>query len=187
VRTRDCRRGVAAFTRGGEKLGNPVDARRGKGKPGQVSDCGDDRGRPTCDGHEPAVGREGARRRPGLLAACAAFVVAVALGFPGSGCLNPRPEELPSADFGAPGTPPPVRDTCDDHPLLGDCDLPAQDINGEPLPSGSSEDEAAPRDPAPVDVDANGASGPSAPGEEAGAGGGGGDAGSDSPADAGAP
>jgi hypothetical protein len=135
------------------------------------------------------VVRDGARRRPALLAACAAFVAAVALGFPGSGCLNPRPEELPSADFGAPGSPTPVRETCDDNPLLGACELPVQDINGEPLPSESNDDEAAPPSATPVEGDPNSDSGSSTAGNEAaGAGGGGGaDAGSDSPADAGAP
>jgi hypothetical protein len=55
------------------------------------------------------------------------------------GCLNPRPEELPSSsnDQGAGNVVPlaPMADTCDDNPLLAGCgdELPDTDINGEPI------------------------------------------------------
>lgn len=111
-------------------------------------------------------------------------MAAVALGLPGSGCLNPRPEELPSAeasrpnaDFGAG----PVRETCSDNPLLAGCDLPPTDINDEPV----SETPAPGTESNVVD---DGTPEPAAPGDEAAGpagGGGGGDAGT--PADAGAP
>jgi hypothetical protein len=145
-----------------------------------VSDCGDDPGRATPESHE----RHG--RRP-LLAACAAFMVVVGLGFPGSGCLNPRPEELPSADLTVPNTPglepAPTRETCDDNPLLADCALPEADINAAP----ADESDAPP--PGESTSISEGAAQPGAPGDEPAGGGGGseGDAGTDIPADAGAP
>lgn len=146
-----------------------------------MSNCGDDEGRATPERHE-RLGRRA------LLAACAAFMVVVALGFPGSGCLNPRPEELPSAEFSLPNSPEsnpaPTRETCSDNPLLGDCELPEADINAAP----------ADEDDAPPPSESTGLSGesapePSAPGSEPAGGGGGsdGDAGTDIPADAGAP
>jgi hypothetical protein len=143
-----------------------------------VSDCGDDGG---------VAGRASSARRA-LLAACATFMAVVALGLPGSGCLNPRPEELPSADFTQPNTPDesltPIRETCDDNPLLAGCDLPEQDINADPV----SDDGASPGEP-PANLGGESAPEPTAPGDEAPSGGdgAGGDAGADTPADAGAP
>jgi hypothetical protein len=151
-----------------------------------VSDCGDDRGRATFEANEPVAGRDGARGRRALLAACAAFLAVVALGLPGSGCLNPRPEELPSADFGLPGMAPPERETCDDNPSLGGCELPSEDINGDVV-----SEEGRPLDDAPVDPGDSPSQDPepSASGNpaEGAAGAGGGDAGTDIEADAGAP
>jgi hypothetical protein len=121
-----------------------------------VNDCGDDPGRATPESHE----RHGWRP---LLAACAAFMVVVALGFPGSGCLNPRPEELPSTYSieGAPGPDPaPTRETCDDNPLLGDCELPEADVNAAP----ADESDAPP--PGESTGLSEGASQPAAPGSE---------------------
>jgi hypothetical protein len=145
-----------------------------------VSDCGDDEGCATPESHERH------ERRP-LLAVCAAFMLVAALGFPGSGCLNPRPEELPSADITGitPGADPaPMRETCSDNPLLAECELPEADINAAPA------DESD----APPPGESTGLSGesppePMAPGDAPAGGGGGsdGDAGTDIPADAGAP
>jgi hypothetical protein len=145
-----------------------------------VSDCGDDEERATPEGHE----RQGRRL---LLAGCAAFMLVVALGFPGSGCLNPRPEELPSADLSLPNSPEtgpePSRETCDDNPLLGDCELPESDINAAP-----ADENDAPPPGESTGLSDEGAPQPSAPASEAAGGGGGdADAGSDTPADAGAP
>jgi hypothetical protein len=168
-----------------------------------VSDSGDDSGRATLEGHEgdgaraDDAGRErppglggcanahgsyrtlGVRRRA-LLAACAALVAAIALGVPGSGCLNPRPEELPSGSDPdlLPATEP-MRETCEDNPLLAGCDLPDEDINGNPIdaPPADLNDPGAP-EPQPSSTPEAGASTSGA---------GGGDAGSDVPADAGAP
>ena len=114
-------------------------------------------------------------------------MLVVALGLPGSGCLNPRPEELPSANL-LPETPEsdlaPIRETCDGNPLLVGCELPEEDINGETVSD----------DGVPVPGDTPGLSGetapqPTAPADEApgGGDGAGGDAGTDIPADAGAP
>jgi hypothetical protein len=109
----------------------------------------------------------------------------VALGLPGSGCLNPRPEELPSTQFSLPDEPTPVepvRETCDDNALLGGCSLPPSDINDDPI--------EAPPSQTPDNLNGEGApqAQPAAGSEMGGAGGGGdGDAGSDVPADAGAP
>jgi hypothetical protein len=146
-----------------------------------VSDSGDDEGRATPESQCSAS----ARRRRALLAACAAFMVVVALGVPGSGCLNPRPEELPSADAQQNNTPDaPIRETCDDNPLLAGCELPDQDINAAPADEGDSPTPSE----TPSNLGGQGAPEPAAPGDEAPASGAaGGDAGADTPADAGAP
>lgn len=114
-----------------------------------MSDSGDDRGQgtPETSGeHRPGEVVQSASpqsasvlslssraRRRAWLAALAALVTVVALGLPGSGCLNPRPEELPSAEDNQPLAP--VRETCDDNPLLAGCSLPEQDISGDPIPA----------------------------------------------------
>jgi hypothetical protein len=148
-----------------------------------VSECGDDKG---CS--------RSARARRALLAACAAFMVVVGLGFPGSGCLNPRPEELPSADLTQPNSPDPgsapIRETCDDNPLLAGCDLPDQDINDSPVSEPPADTagnlgEGSPEPTAPGDAPSGGDNG--AGGDGAGGDGAGSDAGADMPADAGAP
>jgi hypothetical protein len=102
-----------------------------------VSDCGNERGRAKPERTLVHPGPEGRGRT--LLAACAALVFALALGVPGSGCLNPRPEELPSGSgsdsplYGLEASgPTPMRQTCEDNPLLAGCDLPETDINEEP-------------------------------------------------------
>lgn len=161
-----------------------------------VSDCGDDGGRATPETHEALEGSAGCEAggrapsaRRALLAACAAFIAVVALGLPGSGCLNPRPEELPSADSTQPNSPDPalspIRETCDDNPLLAGCDLPDQDINADPV----SDDGATSPGETPSNLGGESAPEPAAPGDEAPSGGdgAGGDAGADNPADAGAP
>jgi hypothetical protein len=145
-----------------------------------VSDCGDDEGRATPESH-------GRRERRLLLAGCAPFLFVVALGLPGSGCLNPRPEELPSANVteNTPGSAPaPTRETCSDNPLLGECELPEADINAAPADEGD-----APPSGESTGLSDEGSPQPSAPASEPAGGGGGseGDAGTDIPADAGAP
>jgi hypothetical protein len=116
-----------------------------------------------------------------LLAACAAFVAAVTLGLPGSGCLNPRPEEVPGADANLFEPAMVERETCEDNPLLAGCDLPDEDINGAPVeapaPNPTDLDGPEPESPPPGDAPEAGASAGGA---------GGGDAGSDVQ-DAGAP
>lgn len=67
-----------------------------------------------------------------------------------SGCLNPRPEELPSgsASNDVPGVP--VREACDSNPLPAGCGLPESDMNGAPVSAGDLSDDAdAPGAPAP--------------------------------------
>jgi hypothetical protein len=113
----------------------------------------------------------------------AAVLGAVVLGVPGSGCLNPLPEEWPSQPESVPNSrPTPQRETCEDNPLLAECELPEADIAGKPADdppptegsSGFGNDEAE-QSPGAVDVN------------EAGEGdAGGGDAGP-GPIDAGAP
>jgi len=61
-------------------------------------------------------------------------MAAVALGLflQLSGCLNPRPEELPSGSS-SPNTPGfAERETCESNPQLGGCELPDSDINAGP-------------------------------------------------------
>ena len=79
----------------------------------------------------------------------AALVVLLAL-IAGSifGCLNPRPEEDPSSDNGAPSNPAvvdpgvdldepatPERESCDDNPLLAGCEPSAPASPGAPATS----------------------------------------------------
>lgn len=139
-----------------------------------VNDSGDDRGRATRESFEQHLG--GHAKARALLAALAALLVVAGLGLPGSGCLNPRPEELPSSD---PEVVTPVRETCDDNPLLVGCELPSEDVDDQPMSVPDAiegpdldlvDDDAPPSDPAP------GAAGASP-----------GDAGTEPPADAGAP
>lgn len=93
----------------------------------------------------------------------AAHAVALGLILQLSGCLNPRPEELPSASQLDPVVPGGVRETCESNPLLSGCELPASDINDAPNGGDLSEN---PQDPGP---DAPGAA-PSPEPEEVGAG-----------------
>jgi hypothetical protein len=150
-----------------------------------VNHSGDDGGRAKPDGFEDGLGRAslaGRARRRALLAAFAAVVAFVGLAVPGSGCLNPRPEELPSSgpsgvddDVAAP-----VRETCDDNPLLAGCDLPETDIEENTL-------TPEPTAPPPSLGSAPDSEEDTAPSPGA-AGAGAGDAGSDdTPADAGTP
>jgi hypothetical protein len=164
-----------------------------------VSDCGDERRRARPESPEGGAGLANPARREGgaaseargwrrtLLAACAAVVAAAALGFPGSGCLNPRPEELPSSQFSLPGDEPrpaePVRETCDDNPLLAECELPETDINADPIdapPSQTPGDLSGQAAPDPQPAAGTEMAGGAAAGEA------GGDAGT-APADAGVP
>lgn len=170
-----------------------------------VSDCGDDEGRATPESHDGNASRAGrasldraisaegssrsVRARRALLAACAAFMAVAGLGLPGSGCLNPRPEELPSDYVTEPNSAEPVaaptRETCDDNPLLGGCELPEQDINADPV----DDDDAPPPSETASMAGSESSPEPAAPGEEApvGGAGAGGDAGAETAADAGAP
>jgi hypothetical protein len=62
-------------------------------------------------------------RRPALLVGCA---LALLLGY--AGCLNPRPEEDPSANVeGVPSSAlDPARDSCMSNPALPECAVPVQ-------------------------------------------------------------
>ena len=83
-----------------------------------------------------------------LAAGLAIVVAALGLGFPGSGCLNPRPEELPSGANGEAERPAEVlRETCEDNPLLAGCALPETDVNADDI--GNDESDAPPADPEP--------------------------------------
>lgn len=128
-------------------------------------------------------------RRP-LLAACAALLASVLLGLPGSGCLNPRPEEVPGVGTSLPSQPEPIsgpaRDTCAD-PAAAGCDLAAEDLNVEPL-SDDADEQGEPANLAdPSAGSAAPADGEAADPRNADAGDGDGDGGTDVPADAGAP
>jgi hypothetical protein len=83
-------------------------------------------------------------------------MAAVALGLflQLGGCLNPRPEELPSGTTSnnVPGV---ERESCGSNPLLAGCELPDMDINGTPVAGDGVADQsdepgaAAPGAPAP--------------------------------------
>lgn len=107
------------------------------------------------------------QRAPVWAALGAAFGVLLAGLVAIPGCLNPRPEEDPSAleladpeadssasrDDVAPSAADPVRETCDDNPLLGECAAPPPSIGaGDVEPPA---DAAAPPAEAP---DAGGSS-----------------------------
>ena len=90
------------------------------------------------------------RRTPSWAALGAVFAVLLAGLVAIPGCLNPRPEEdpsaleldtppdsEPSATAPAPGESP-VRETCEDNGLLAGCEPPSSD-NGASLPPASSE------------------------------------------------
>ena len=74
----------------------------------------------------------------------AALAVALGSFLQLSGCLNPRPEELPSASQLEPVVPDGVRETCESNPLLTGCDLPESDIDDAPNGGDLSE---GPEDP----------------------------------------
>jgi hypothetical protein len=84
-------------------------------------------------------------------------MAAVALGLflQLAGCLNPRPEELPS---GSTSNDAPVveRESCGSNPLLAGCELPDSDITGNPIGGDGVADEspgpdsAAPGAPEPA-------------------------------------
>jgi hypothetical protein len=79
------------------------------------------------------------------------------------GCLNPRPEELPSHED-LPTEPEPARsverESCEDNPLLAGCSLPDQDINANPIsppaaePAPESVTDTLDISAAPADADA---------------------------------
>jgi hypothetical protein len=79
------------------------------------------------------------------------------------GCLNPRPEELPSHED-LPTEPEPARmverESCDDNPLLSGCALPDQDVNANPISPPAAEPAPEPVidtldiSAAPADADA---------------------------------
>jgi hypothetical protein len=78
------------------------------------------------------------RRAPFALVCCVAAALELFFAIPG--CLNPRPEELPSSgnDDGQSGPVVPLtpqRETCEDNRLLAGCadSLPDEDINGDPI------------------------------------------------------
>jgi hypothetical protein len=82
----------------------------------------------------------------GLCLAVVAVGIAALIAIPG--CLNPRPEELPSSQNTSvtdPGLPGPVRETCADNPYLGGCSLPDDSVNS---PAGSAP-ESSPMPGAP--------------------------------------
>lgn len=79
----------------------------------------------------------------------AALAVALGLFLQLSGCLNPRPEELPSASQLDPVVPGGVRETCENNPLLTGCELPESDINDAPNGSDLSENPQDPSSGAP--------------------------------------
>jgi hypothetical protein len=89
------------------------------------------------------------------------------------GCLNPRPEEDPSAldladpvddsvgsnDGDAPEAAEPIRETCDDNPLLAGCEPPSESPGANPAPpANGGESPAVPADAGAPEVnDAGGA------------------------------
>jgi hypothetical protein len=94
-------------------------------------------------GQEIAIGRYGKRARASQALVCV-ITAAVELLIFIPGCLNPRPEELPSRESTQPVAPEPApvpdRESCGDNPLLGGCELPDEDINGDPIISPPAAD-----------------------------------------------
>lgn len=130
---------------------------------------GDESGRSEGSELHEGEARRGLRRRLG-----AALVAAAGVWLAAPGCLNPRPEELPSYDGSSPvGAVPsgPVRESCDDNPLLAGCDSPGQD----PVGAGdfwSDEPAAAPEAPESDEgsPDSQPGGAPAGPAPDAGAG-----------------
>jgi hypothetical protein len=94
-----------------------------------------------------------------LASTLASVVLGMLLAAPG--CLNPRPEEDPSVDSTegiVPGGKPssPVRESCDDNPLLAGCTGADQDVDEDSAPEpGPASGGSAPGAPeAPADVGA---------------------------------
>jgi hypothetical protein len=94
--------------------------------------------------------------------ACAISGAATVLSLVFSGCLNPRPEELPSSQApegpGAPGDDnlfaPRPSETCDDNSLLGGCAAPAG--IGESDTDGADDEPASEPEDSPIDLNRNG-------------------------------
>jgi hypothetical protein len=78
---------------------------------------------------------------PRSVPACAIWGATVWLAVALPGCLNPMPDENPSASNleGVAPSPPVQRETCNDNPLLAGCSLPNQDSSstspGAPAPA----------------------------------------------------
>lgn len=102
----------------------------------------------------------GTLRSPRLVGAAFASLLAGAF-LSAPGCLNPRPEELPSSLEPVPSAPvvDSPRETCEDNPLLTGCaaPVPDQDLNGNPASPGNAEAEPASPGADNVDAGAGGA------------------------------
>jgi hypothetical protein len=111
--------------------------------------------------------RQTGRERGRLRALALTCALGLLLG--PAGCLNPRPEEDPSANVqGVPeGNLEPSRESCMSNPALPECAVPIRGGEGEPPPDGvTDEDEAV--EP-PVNAGAPPAPASPTPPEDAGA------------------